>query len=269
MTRFEFDRTLFHPSRETLRRGLERGEAHVWLTDERFIDNPGLLEDYRALLTEDERARCDRFVFGHDRHRALVSRALVRTTLSEYEPIAPEHWRFRFNRHGRPEIDVPGGPHELRFNLSHTKGQVACIVALDREVGVDVENRCRSGRLLDVARRFFSTREVADLEACAPNQRLVRFFTYWTLKESYIKARGLGLAIPLGDFSFQLRGPNDEIAIAFRPGFDDSPDRWSFASEHLSIEHTLAAAVERSAELPTRIVVHRAVPLLVDDDEEF
>ncbi len=125
--------------------------------------------------------------------------------LSRYADVAPRDWPFRIDEHGRPELAArPAGTPDLRFNVSHTNGLVACAVTVGREVGVDVEH---TGRRLvhDVAERFFSPREVADLRACPAADQPVVFFDYWTLKESYIKARGLGLALPLRQFSFLLR----------------------------------------------------------------
>ena len=243
-----------------LRDGLESGESHVWLVHEQSIDSPAVLSRYRELLDGEERARCERFVFPADQHRALVTRALVRTILSRYEDCRPEAWRFRSNAYGRPEIESPSADG-LRFNLSHTRGLVACIVSLNREVGVDVENRLRGGRLIDVAHRFFAPFEVQSLEATAPERQLARFFTYWTLKESYIKARGMGLAIPLADFWFCLDEAAENIRIELNPRLGDSPERWSFEFEHLSIAHSLATAVEkRTPDERPRVVVRTIVP---------
>ena len=105
--------------------------------------------------------------------------------------------------HGRPEIlDAPPGTPDLRFNISHTDGLIACAVTIGREVGVDVEH---IGRHLthDVAGRFFAADEVTDLRGLPFEDQQRVFFDYWTLKEAYIKARGFGLALPLGEFRLQ------------------------------------------------------------------
>ena len=66
-------------------------------------------------------------------------------------------------------------------------------MARDFEVGIDVENIGRSINL-DLARRFFAPAEVAFLEQMPENQRQATFFLFWTLKEAYVKARGVGLS---------------------------------------------------------------------------
>jgi 4'-phosphopantetheinyl transferase len=199
-----------------------------------------------------------RLVFGRDRRRFLLTRALVRTMLSRYAAVAPAEWAFITNDHGRPEIlDRPRGVPDLRFNLSHTEGLIACAVTIGREVGVDVEHVDR--RLMhDIAGRFFAPREVTDLKALPDSEQPRAFFDYWTLKEAYIKARGFGLALPLADFAFTLAPPAPP-RIAFEPGLDDDPETWQFAQAWPTPHHRLALAVRRKgADLPVRI--RRVVP---------
>lgn len=223
------------------------------------IRDPELLRAYDAILTDDERQKRDRFRFEKDQHTCLVTRALVRTVLSKYADVPPERWRFVTNEHGRPEIDEPAEARWLKFNLSHTHGLIACIVARDREVGVDVEDRDRKGRLLDVADRFFSPPEVQALRALPEDEQLDRFFLYWTLKESYIKARGKGLAIPLSQFSFLI---DSDISITFDPRLEDDPERWQFTAMSLGRRHALAASVRRGYRERIRMVLHETIPLV-------
>ena len=200
----------------------------------------------------------DRYRFEKDQHSCLVTRALVRTVLSKYADVSPSAWRFVTNEYGRPEIDEPQDARWLKFNLSHTKGLIALIVARDREVGVDVEDRERTGRLLNVADRYFSPQEVNALRALPEKDKLDRFFLYWTLKESYIKARGMGLAIPLSQFSFAIAS---DISIAFDTKLDDDPDSWQFTAMSVGRRHALAASMQRRAHEDMRLVLRETVPL--------
>jgi 4'-phosphopantetheinyl transferase len=211
-------------------------------------------------LSPQEHERMARLVFERDRRRFLLTRALVRTTLSRYAPVAPADWTFIANVHGRPEIlDRPRGVPDLRFNLSHTAGLIACAVTIGREVGVDVEHIQR--RLThDVAGRFFAPSEANDLKALPEDERTRAFFDYWTLKEAYIKARGFGLALPLADFAFRLAPPAPP-RIAFEPALEDDPDTWQFAQDWPTPMHRLGLAVRREGDdLPVRI--RKVVPQL-------
>ena len=227
--------------------------VHIDLVHTTSADALARMDDYRALLSEDEQARMARLVFDRDRRAFLLTRALVRTTLSRYAPVAPAEWRFLTNAHGRPEIlsRSPGTP-DLRFNVSHTDGLIACAVTIGREVGVDIEHLDRQ-LTHDVAGRFFAPAEVTALHRLPePEQRRV-FFDYWTLKEAYIKARGFGLALPLGEFAFMLNPPQPP-AIAFDPSLDDDPATWQFLQAWPTPHHRLALAVRRTgADLPVRI----------------
>ena len=236
--------------------------AHLWwVRPERFTD-PAELARCRAVLTDDERDKTDRFRFARDRHLCLISRVLVRATLSRYDDVPPDRWRFRTNGHGRPEIAAPGSP--LRFNLSHTNGLVVCLVSRGRAVGVDVEGLERAGHWVDLADRYFAPRETAALRRVDAAGRAIRFLEYWTLKESYSKARGLGLALRLADFSFDLpaRAP-DDIGIRFAPAIDDDAARWQFGLARIGRDHLVATAIERHAGAPVRLTVREAVGPLV------
>jgi 4'-phosphopantetheinyl transferase len=235
-------------------------EAHLWIARPGEIRDPELVLAYDALLTADERAKVARYHFEKDRHTSLVTRALVRTVLSRYAAVSPGDWRFVANEFGRPEISEPPEERSLRFNLSHTEGLVVCLVSRDREVGVDVENRARGGDLLNVADRFFSPFEVNALRALPPAEQMDRFFLYWTLKESYIKARGMGLAISLSAFSFDLDAPGSGIRVLFDPSLGDDPGRWQFSVMSYGRRHTIAAGVESKRDRDVRIVLGEPVP---------
>ena len=232
--------------------------AHLWWIRPDTITDPAELARCRALLTDDEREKTDRYRLARDRQTCLITRALVRTTLSRYCDVAPAAWRFRTNDYGRPEIGTP--PSNIRFNLSHTNRLVVCLVSRGREVGVDVENLERVSRWLDVAERFFAPREAAALRRVELSGRPTRFLEYWTLKESYVKARGRGLTIPLTGFSFDLpAGAPDDIGIRFTPSIDDDAARWQFTLERVGPDHLVATAVERDGPEFIGITLHEAV----------
>lgn len=249
-------------ARNDTRETLGGRHAHLWWIRPDTVTEPAELARCRALLTDDEREKTDRFRVARDRHTCLITRVLVRSTLSRYCDVSPARWRFRITDHGRPEIGTPRST--LRFNLSHTTGLVVCLVSRGREVGVDVECLTRANRWLDLSDRFFAPREAAALRRVDASDRPTRFLEYWTLKESYVKARGLGLAIPLTGFSFDLpaRVP-DDIRIRLTPAVDDDEARWQFTLERFGRDHLVATAVERDGSEPVRITLREAVAPLV------
>ena len=237
---------------------LPRDAVHVDLLATDDAEALSRLDSYQRLLSVDERARMARFVFERDRHAFVLTRALVRTMLSRYAAVGPAEWCFIETEHGRPEIlDRPAHVPDLRFNISHTRGMIACAVTVGREVGIDIEDINRD-LTHDVAGRFFAQAEVDDLHALPEQEQARVFFDYWTLKEAYIKARGFGLALPLGDFAFKLNPPRAP-AITFAPALQDDPTSWQFVQDWPTPVHRFALAVRRSgADLPVRM--RRVVP---------
>jgi len=239
---------------------LSPDEAHLWYVNPDTIDDWYLLGAYHSVMAPDEAEQQARYRFAAGRKEYLVTRALVRSVLSAYAPILPKDWQFIRNKHGRPEIAGPAGAPRLRFNLSNTKGLVVCLVARNRELGVDVEDIHRHGETVAVADRFFSPSESAELIRQPVHRQRDRFFDYWTLKEAYIKARGMGLAIPLDHFSYHLENP-ENIRISFAPQLPDHPSRWQFSLRTLEGRHRIATAIERRAdEGPIKIEMIRTVP---------
>ena len=108
---------------------------------------------------------------------------------------------------GRPELSDHDQTPQLRFNISHTHGLVACAIAEDRMVGVDVEHVDRRVDIPNLSRTVLSEAELMDLQGHGGEALRHRFFELWTLKEAHIKALGHGLGLPLRDISFQLPGP--------------------------------------------------------------
>jgi 4'-phosphopantetheinyl transferase len=202
----------------------------------------------RAALPDDERARHDRYAHEGAAAEFLCGRALLRAALSTWSPIAPAAWRFSLNAHGRPAVESPAS--EAHFNLSHTRGVVVLALGRDPAVGVDVERLDRAVRPLEVADRFFSPDEIAALRALPEARHRDRFLALWTLKEAYIKARGMGLALPLREFTF---APDEAPPrVRFAPSLDDDPARWRFARVDLASGHRVAVAA-RVAALTVRV----------------
>lgn len=218
--------------------------VHVVLVRQDASRLRDVLPRWRDLLNEDERAREARFHFDADKERFAIGRALTRLQLSRFLGGNPRDWRFRPNAHGRPELDLaPGEVPPLGFNVSHTPGLVACAITATPDIGVDVEAVTRH-LSHDIAERFFAPREVTDLRTLSPDDQRRVFFDYWTLKEAYIKARGMGLALPLAHFAFSLRPPALPT-ISFDPEIPDEPGSWQFAQAWPSPDHRLGLAVRR------------------------
>ena len=238
---------------------LSPDDIHLWLASDQI--DPEKAKSYRLLLNLDERQQEQRFHFEKDRNRYLVTRALVRAVLSKYQAVDPRAWVFSRNAYGRPEIDFRSmGAVDLCFNVSHTAGLIVLGVTRGRALGVDVENTTARGNPLDVAEHVFAATELAALARLSPEHRLDRFFQYWTFKESYIKARGMGISIPLQKFSFQLER-DGFVDLEIAPELCDDAKRWQFWQMRPASEHMLAICAERTGKSSPAILVRHAISL--------
>lgn len=233
-------------------RNLVQEDVHVWVASLAPAEQEHDLSELHALLDEEERARAARFLFERHRRQFILSHALVRRALSEYAPVIPEAWRFHANAHRRPEVENAAGA-SLCFSLSHTDGLALCAVTLSAEVGVDVElERPYADDRLSLARALLHPREVAALEATAPADVCARFLELWTLKEAYVKARGLGLSLSFRDFAFTT-GSGRAPEIHFDPGLEDSRSGWRFFQLRPTELHRGALAVRRAGHEALRV----------------
>ncbi len=187
-------------------------DVHVWFCLTETVNDTGL-SDALEILSVDERARYERFRFPWDRRDFALAHALLRRSLSRYCEQAPSSWRFIRTDRGKPALDPPS----FGFNLSHTRGLVACVVAIGRDVGIDVERVDPTSEIDSLSASRFSRSEVEQLAACPAHVRRDRFFDIWTLKEAYGKAIGLGLAQPLDSTTFDLTSPGT-IGFTNGPG---------------------------------------------------
>lgn len=243
-------------------------QIDIWCAFCDQIADAALLQRYAQLMTDAERSQESRFHFAADRHRYRVTRALVRTTLSRYADVAPEVWTFESNAYGKPAIsnDVAAA-RGVSFNLSHTRTLVVLAVTRGAELGIDTEDTLTRSPPLEIADRFFAPAEVASLRALPPEQQPRRFFQYWTLKESYIKARGRGLSLPLDRFAFHFPSA-DRVGLTTQPELRDAAGRWRFWQwwTGSDVRHMVALCLERVRGESPRVALKEIVPLQSEAD---
>ena len=185
-------------------------------------------------LTPDEVRRHDRYRQQTDRDMFLLGRVMARALVGDALGVAPTAWVWREGPRGRPEADGP-----VSFNIAHSAGVVVCAVSDTGPVGVDVEHRERPPVDARMVRRYCAPAEVADIEREGPAAWQDRFLKYWTLKEAYLKARGLGIAVHLADLSFTIGV--DSISLERLNDLGDDA-RWSFVLDAPGGTHYVAAA---------------------------
>lgn len=231
----------------------------LWLTHCNELVDPHLLKQFQDLLSDQEREREGSFRFHKDRVRYRVTRALVRTVLSKYVALRPEHWCFSENTYGRPTIanDIAEAK-QLSFNIAHSGTVIVLAITKTAKLGVDIERVEEKSVLLELADRYFSRTEADSLRALPETEKPGRFFEYWTLKESYIKARGLGLSLPLDQFRFDLETP---ATILFHSENKDDSTKWRFwLAEYLG-EYLISVCAGSTGIVAPELTVREVLPL--------
>lgn len=237
-----------------------QGAVHVWVVSPPTTIPGEMSSAYEALLSSEERQHLRDLARAEPRTEYLLTRALVRTTLSRYLDVHPQVWRFGQNRHGCPVIAYPAG-HGLHFNVSHTRGLIVCAVVVDGDVGIDVEHRRRTVDVATVAATCLTPRESADVAACDVDGQSARFLAYWTVKEAYVKACREGLSRPLSEIEVAF-GDGVAVTVTGSRRQDALGRGWTFARPIVSPDHVCALAVRARATAahPARVVVRAVVP---------
>lgn len=180
---------------------LASNEVHCWSAN--LDDSPETSTRFYTTLTCDERNRSARFRFERDRQRFIAARGVVRDILGHYLRTDPGDITFAHNAFGKPDLSPVLGSR-LKFNLSHSAGLALVAIAADSNVGVDLEYIQTQSETAEIARHFFASTEVEQLNALPSHLYAEAFFSCWTKKEAYLKARGEGLATPLHSFAVPL-----------------------------------------------------------------
>ena len=161
--------------------------------------------------------------------RTLVGRALG---------VAPESWPWREGPRGRPEIGWPSAP--VSFNVAHSGDVVVCAIAEGMHVGIDIEDRTRAQLDRALVPRYCSPSEAGDIERHGAAWQ-DRFLKYWTLKEAYLKATGLGIAVHLADLSFSIAA-DEAVSVELRASLAGTDPNWTFDLRPLSDAYYVAMA---------------------------
>jgi 4'-phosphopantetheinyl transferase len=209
---------------------LEKDEVHVW---QAALDSAHA-KALAPLLSPDERARAERFKFQSDRQRFISARGVLRLILGRYLNLDPASLRFAYNPNGKPALTPDCGGDVLEFNMSHAHGLMLCAVTCRRAIGVDLEWIRPDVVDAPMAAYCLSARELAAFDALPDNQRPAAFFTAWTCKEAYLKARGEGLGFGLQRVEVLLAPekpnpdePEPNTKSFLYPDFTNRPDQKS------------------------------------------
>jgi len=216
-------------------------EIQVWCAKPEDFNDEGTQHKFRSWLSDAELACLKALRFEHHQLTYLVAHALLRAALSRCTDVKPCDWQFQTNPFNKPFIAPPLNRLDLHFNLSHTEGMVALALTQIGPVGIDVESTSRDQNISEIAPDILTSNEYFDLNQQAQTDQHTRLLKYWTLKEAFVKATGLGLTSGLQTFEFDL-DQQPEPVIRFLSPNDTLTRSWHFKQCTLHSGHILALA---------------------------
>lgn len=161
-----------------------------------FLDDKETYKKYYEMLSSDRKKKVDAYRFDKDKKLSILVEYLLRIALIEKKLISDDYkLAYNYNKYGKPYLS---DFQDVYFSYSHSGEYAICVVS-DALVGCDIE--LIKDVDFGIAKRFFTKNEYESIEKLSNiEEKRDLFYRYWTIKESYIKAIGLGLAMELNSF---------------------------------------------------------------------
>ncbi|XP_064638099.1 L-aminoadipate-semialdehyde dehydrogenase-phosphopantetheinyl transferase-like [Lineus longissimus] len=204
----------------------------------------------------EEKNRIGKFVFKRDAKSAMAGRLLLRKAISDTLQIPYGDVRLDRTEKGKPFLVNTVATH-FSFNVSH-QGKLAVLATeFDKDVGIDVMEITQPRGSKSVAdffhtmrRQFTDDEWEAIKEPMTDSGRLARFYRFWCLKESYVKAVGIGIGYSLQRLSFKISTPQlrqgnlTKDTVLFIDGIKEV--MWEFHETMVDEHHCTAVAVRKT-----------------------
>ncbi len=221
---------------------LATDEVHLWLAS--LEQAPDCVRSFLTTLAPDEQKRAARFYFEKDRRSFTVARGILRALLGHYLQVPPASLNFTYNAYGKPALLASSGQPALCFNLSHSHHLALFAFAYECELGVDIEymRDMEQEDYLLMASSHFSPGEYVTLQALPETLRKTAFFNCWSRKEAYIKARGMGISIPLDTFDVSCV-PGEPVALLASRDAPETVSAWSLSTPAVPPDYAAALMI--------------------------
>ncbi len=149
-------------------------------------------------LSEDERSRANKFKAKHLKQRFVAARGNLRIMLAQHLSCEPNEINFSYSDRRKPYVEG------IYFNLAHSQDLAIYAICSDREVGIDLEYIDPKCDVDSIAARYFLPTEQKIIQSLSDRDKYLAFYQAWTLKESFGKATGQGIANILDSIDVSL-----------------------------------------------------------------
>ncbi len=226
---------------------LGENEVHIWRTS--LLRTAGEYRQLQTFLDENELAHAQSFFSIEKRWHWVAARGTLRFLLGMYLRTYPAQLTFCYNAHGKPDLGDEWQQEHIRFNLSHSTGLALYAFVRRRQIGLDIERVRASVRHMRLAQQKFAPGEYETLQRLSPAEQQQAFFTCWTRKEAYLKARGEGMAYGLRSFEVSLK-PGEPAVLLVNHLDPFECQRWSIKDILPGEDYVGTLIVERKGQTP-------------------
>lgn len=207
----------------------------------------------------EEKDKLGRFVFRKEVRASLIGRLLLRKFVNEYAHIPYDKIVFARDKNNKPILE--NSKINLSFNISH-HGQYSVLAGEVKNIllGVDIMKLEYTGgkqlsEFFRIMRRNFSSsewKEIYGTSNCTEAEQIAMFCRHWSLKESFSKALGIGIAIEFGTLDFRTHSNllhNNLVCDTelYQKGIKQD---WLFEESLLDSEHCVAVALQENGKAP-------------------
>lgn len=157
------------------------------------------IETLKTGVSAERLEKANRYKFEEDILRSLSVEFLLNEMIKKNYPDYPIPVKLKYDDREKPHLYDKEGIESLYISLSHSGDLVACM--LDTvPCGVDIEIH-KEKIYTKIAKRICTEIEYQNIKSVRD------FYHYWTLKESVLKATGMGLSLDMK--SFEITQEND------------------------------------------------------------
>ncbi len=148
---------------------------------------------------------------------------------------------------------------QLHFSLSHTHGLVASLIVLENEAGIDIEKINRIDNIESLYENVLTQSEITYLRQFSAEKQKQLFYTFWTLKEAYLKAIGKGLSLSMKEISLYFNSKHG-VWVANDNNQQNVSSNWQFISFQPNSNYIGAIAILHPKESRMKINYFEAIP---------
>jgi 4'-phosphopantetheinyl transferase len=193
------------------------------------------------LLSPLEYQKAESFRKEEDRCLFIVSRAILKLILAKKLEQSVDTIELKYEINGKPYLDNKS-EFDIQFNLSHAGNTFLIGITNGADIGVDMEAVDRVVDHSKVASILFSERELKAFNDLKEHEKQLAFLKYWTCKEAFLKAKGVGLTFPVHELELGFL-EKDEVKIVGTHWDDLEKEQWHLKSFQIANKYQCAVAV--------------------------